>query len=99
LVRQLTEISLERGLLFGGGVFLIGLTLALWETYAWVLSGFAAREPTQLMREVIPSISMMVTGAELTLASLFVSIARLGTPARAAATEPAASTTLASAKA
>jgi hypothetical protein len=78
IVTRIADVSLERGLLFGGAVFLAGVGWVAYEAYSWAASGFAAREPTQLMRELIPSLSLLVTGAELALAALFLSIARLG---------------------
>lgn len=78
LVIKLAETSLERGLLSGAAIFGTGLCWSAWEASAWVASGFAARDPTLLMRDLIPALSMMVMGVEIALAALFLSIARLG---------------------
>lgn len=78
MVLKIAETSLERGLIAGAAIFGVGLCWSASETSAWVASGFAAREPTLLMRDLIPALSLMVMGVEIALAALFLSIARLG---------------------
>lgn len=78
VVRRITEAPLEFGLLVGAAICCTGLLLSAWETYVWIASGFAARDPTFLMRDLIPALCLMVMGVEIALAALFVSIARLG---------------------
>jgi hypothetical protein len=78
MVLKIAETSLERGLIAGAAIFGVGLLWSAWETSSWIASGFAAREPTLLMRDLIPALSLMVMGVEIVLAALFLSIARLG---------------------
>jgi glycosyltransferase involved in cell wall biosynthesis len=77
-VRRIAEAPMERGLLVGGAICCSGIFLSAWETYVWIASGFAARDPTLLMRDLIPALCLMVMGVEIALAALFISIARLG---------------------
>jgi glycosyltransferase involved in cell wall biosynthesis len=82
VVEWLTRQPLERFLAAGACIFLTGLAWAAVEAYAWASAGFPAREPTQLMRHLIPAVSLIITGLETALAALFMSIAQLGDPAR-----------------
>ncbi|MCA3217086.1 MAG: glycosyltransferase family 2 protein [Burkholderiales bacterium] len=69
---------LEWFLAGGAALFVTGALFSSLEALSWATAGFPAREPTQLMRHLIPSVSLLIAGAEVTLAALFLSIARLG---------------------
>lgn len=74
------ELTLERCLLAGGLVFLVGVAVSLYAVTVWVGTGFGSLEPRATMRWVIPSVTLLAVGGELAL-SAFV-IEALRQPAR-----------------
>lgn len=63
--------SLERGLVLGAFVFLVGLGGAIYTLLVWQSTGFHDLFPAQLMRVAIPSGLLMTLGVEIGLASFF----------------------------
>ncbi len=80
IYRFLRTFTLERGLIAGGGMFLLGLAFAVASLVEWQLTGFRALDPSRTMRTIIPALTMIVTGVELGIASLFLGV--LGLPAK-----------------
>lgn len=67
--RFLKGFTLERGILLGlllGGV---GFALAAYSVISWAQASLAALEPSVVMRVAIPSVTLMLTGAEIILSS------------------------------
>jgi glycosyltransferase involved in cell wall biosynthesis len=69
----LRSFSLEKGIILGLGIFLAGLGLAGYSVALWSDSGLATLEPRQIMRIVIPSVTLLVAGAEIVFASFILS--------------------------
>jgi glycosyltransferase involved in cell wall biosynthesis len=67
--RFLRVFTLERGILLGLLLGAGGLGLAVYSVTAWAQAHLAALEPTILMRVAIPSVTLMVTGAEIIFSS------------------------------
>jgi glycosyltransferase involved in cell wall biosynthesis len=77
LQRLLRWVTLERGLLAGLGVALLGLIWSAAAFWRWRETGFGALDPRVVMRDTIPAAALMVAGMELFLASFLLSVLRL----------------------
>jgi hypothetical protein len=77
LQRLLHGLTLERGLLIGLGVALLGLIWSATAFWRWRETGFGALDPRVVMRDTIPAATLMVAGMELFLASFLLSVLRL----------------------
>src|SRR5215831_16619246 len=75
--RLLRWVTLERGLLFGVGIALLGLIWSATTFWRWSETGFGALDPRVVMRDTIPAATLMVAGMELFLASFLLSVLRL----------------------
>ena len=64
-----SRFSLERGIVAGAGIALAGFALAAYSLWIWVSTGFSALDPRDVMRIVIPSLTLSVIGIELVLSS------------------------------
>jgi glycosyltransferase involved in cell wall biosynthesis len=69
LERLLQSLTLERGLILGSAMFLVGLWLSWQAVQSWGALGWGALDPTQTMRLTIPAAGLMLAGAELAFAS------------------------------
>ncbi|MEO7206145.1 MAG: glycosyltransferase family 2 protein [Steroidobacteraceae bacterium] len=67
--RFLSAFTLERGILLGLLLGAGGLGLAVYSVTTWAQSHLAALEPTVVMRVAIPSVTLMLTGAEIIFSS------------------------------
>ena len=76
LERLLRLFSLERGLVFGFAVALVGLLWSAAAFWQWRETGFGALDPRVVMRDTIPASALMVGGMEIMLASFLLSIIR-----------------------
>ncbi len=63
-------MSLEKGLILGGSLFLIGLVLSIIITGEWVVDGFEERNPDVIMRTIIPA-SILMMGGVITMVFSF----------------------------
>ena len=66
--------NLERGLVFGAAMFLVGLVLLLSSVNQWRLSDFGGLDYAHTMRWVIPGVTVTVLGFETVLNCFFGSI-------------------------
>jgi glycosyltransferase involved in cell wall biosynthesis len=71
--RFVSRFSLERGIVIGAVVALTGFMFAAYSLWIWVSTGFADLEPRDVMRIVIPSLTLSVIGIELVLSSFVIS--------------------------
>jgi glycosyltransferase involved in cell wall biosynthesis len=71
--RFLAAFSLEKGIILGLVVFLAGLAFAAYSVALWSDAGLARLEPREIMRIVIPSVTLLVAGAEVMFASFILS--------------------------
>jgi glycosyltransferase involved in cell wall biosynthesis len=67
--RFLRAFTLERGILLGLLLGAGGLGLAAYSLTTWAQAHLAALEPTVVMRVAIPSVTLMLTGAEIIFSS------------------------------
>lgn len=69
LTRFLRVFTLERGILSGLALGLIGLGLAAYSVDSWIHTRLGALDPAVMMRVAIPSVTLMLSGAEIVFAS------------------------------
>ena len=67
-------VTLERGLMIGCAVTLMGLAGSVCAFLAWGHSSFGALVPSSMMRLVIPSLTLLAAGFHLMFASFFLGI-------------------------
>ena len=71
LKRVLKRVTLETGLLLGGGLFLMGLAGCAWITWQWAASGFGE---LQAVRQVLFWSMWLFLGLQLIFSSFFLSM-------------------------
>jgi len=69
LARFLRVFTVERGILTGLSLGLLGLGLAVYSLENWAHTRLAALDPATMMRIAIPSVTLMLAGAEIVFAS------------------------------
>lgn len=69
LARFLNVFTLERGIMLGLSLGLAGLGLAVYSVLNWAHAHLAALDPTTMMRVAIPSVTLMLAGAEIIFSS------------------------------
>jgi glycosyltransferase involved in cell wall biosynthesis len=72
--RFLRTFTLERGILIGFVLGGAGLTLAVYSVASWAHARLAALDPTVVMRVAIPSVTLMLAGAEIIFASFLLEL-------------------------
>jgi glycosyltransferase involved in cell wall biosynthesis len=65
---------LERGLLIGIILLILGVALAFWAFSIWAQSQFGDINPRQTMRIAIPSVTIIIIATQIIFSSFFVSI-------------------------
>jgi glycosyltransferase involved in cell wall biosynthesis len=76
--------NLERGVLAGLGVGMIGLVMLVGVVWRWAEVSFGELDPYVTMRRVIPAVVLMMLGAQTVFASFFLSILGLRSGRRGA---------------
>ncbi len=71
--RFVSRFSLEKGIALGAVVAVAGFVLAAYSLWIWATTGFSNLEPRDIMRIVIPSLTLSVTGIEIVLSSFVLS--------------------------
>lgn len=74
VVRLWRTLTLERGIVVGASILAAGLGLAAYSVSLWVETHLAALDPTAMMRYAIPSVTLMIAGAEIVFASFVLSL-------------------------
>jgi glycosyltransferase involved in cell wall biosynthesis len=69
LARFLRAFTLERGILLGLALGMAGFGLAVYSVESWMHARLAALDPATMMRVAIPSVTLMLAGAEIIFAS------------------------------
>ncbi len=78
LTRFFRVVTLEKGLIFGGGMFITGTFLLLGAVNQWRLASFGHLDYEQTMRWVIPGVTLTALGFQTILGSFFLSILGMG---------------------
>ena len=74
LARFLRVFTLERGILLGLTLGLAGLGVAIYSVQSWAHAQLAALDPAMMMRVAIPSVTLMLAGAEIVFASFLLGL-------------------------
>lgn len=77
--RLFKYFNLERGLILGTLMIILGLALAVWALAIWAQVQFGEIEPRSTMRIVIPSFSIIIMGTQVVFSSFFLSILGIST--------------------
>lgn len=64
-------LSLEAGLLLGGGLFALGLLWSIGLVQQWGTAGFGPLPPSEGMRAAIPAVTLMIAGMQAMAGTLF----------------------------
>ena len=67
-------VTLETGLIVGGVLILLGLTGSVAATLGWSEVDFGELNPSEVLRQVIPSVLAIALGFQIVLASFFLSV-------------------------
>ena len=82
--RFLKIFTLERGMVVGLTIGLAGFLVAVYSVEVWVAARLAALDPQAMMRIAIPSVTLMIAGAEIIFASFVLSFIDVQPDRRAA---------------
>ena len=66
--------TLEKGLLTGAALTIVGLTGSIYSLTEWGLEWFGPLDPSRTLRIVIPSILSLILGLQIILSSFFLSV-------------------------
>ena len=72
--RILKNISMEHGLIVGVILLLLGGTGSCYTLLYWIKQSFGPLIPTEIMRILIPSITLLILGMQLILPGFFIFI-------------------------
>ena len=64
-------VTLEKGLVLGVGLLLLGLLWSVGLVYQWGATGFGPLDPSEAMRAVIPAVTLMIIGTQAAAGALF----------------------------
>jgi hypothetical protein len=67
-------VTLELGLALGFAMFVAGVIGAVLAVLAWRANGFGPLDAVAAMRVVIPSVTLMILGAQGVMGSFFLSV-------------------------
>jgi len=67
-------IDLEKGLILGTILLLMGIAGSIYAFFAWVFHAFGPLSPSHMMRLVIPSVTSLYLGFQIILSSFFLSV-------------------------
>jgi glycosyltransferase involved in cell wall biosynthesis len=88
-------VNLEIGLVLGAVLLAAGLLVATLALDAWRAAEFRTLEPRQVMRQMIPAVTLLTVGAQTIFASFFLSILGLRKKSPAVSDRPEASSRIA----
>jgi hypothetical protein len=74
LARFLRAFTVERGVLLGVSLGLVGLGLAVYSVDAWMRVRLGPMDPVTAMRAVITSVTLMIAGGEILFASFLLGL-------------------------
>jgi len=76
--RRIAAVSLERGLIVGGVLILVGIIGSIWALGAWRASAFGPLNVSSVSRITVPSLVAIAAGVQIVFGSFFISILQIG---------------------
>lgn len=70
----LASFGLEKAIIFGAGLIIVGVISSVSLSKDWFLGGFSPQKPEELMLYVIPSVMVIIVGINITLFSFLYSV-------------------------
>jgi hypothetical protein len=67
-------VTLERGLMIGGFLLLVGVATGIYALSSWNVAGFGPLRPTETMRLVIPSTTAILLAFQVSYGAFFISV-------------------------
>lgn len=80
LARFLRIFTLERGVLLGASLGTGGVALAAYSVFNWAHADLGALNPVTMMRVAIPSVTLVLAGAEILFASFLLALIDVSPP-------------------
>ena len=74
LIKFLSKITLEKGLLFGGFLTIVGIGLTIYSMMLWEKRGWGNLDPVKIMPITIPAVYFIIMGVQIVFASFFLGI-------------------------
>ncbi|VVC76493.1 Undecaprenyl-phosphate 4-deoxy-4-formamido-L-arabinose transferase [Aquicella siphonis] len=72
--RLLEKFTLEKGIILGFILALLGVGGSLLSVYLWMKAQFGSLVPGEMMRIAIPSVTLMIVGSQIIFASFFLNL-------------------------
>lgn len=82
LARFLRVFTLERGIFLGSVLGMSGFALAIYSIETWARDRLGALDPVTMMRIAIPSVTLMLAGAEILFASFLLGLIDVRPPVK-----------------
>jgi glycosyltransferase involved in cell wall biosynthesis len=77
MTRWLDQLTLERGVVVGSFLVILGFGLSLTAVGVWGERSFGALDPSRTLRLIIPAVVSLTLGCQIILSSFFLSVLRL----------------------
>lgn len=77
LERWIRRLTLERGLVTGAALVILGLGLSVAAVGLWGEQGFGALDPSSTLRVIVPAVVSLTLGCQIVLSSFFLSVLQL----------------------
>nr|WP_254639071.1 glycosyltransferase family 2 protein [Cohnella sp. GbtcB17] len=77
MIKMLRKFTLEKGVITGGILLLVGLIGSIWALFEWGAESFGDLIPSTMMRITIPSLTLVIIGAQIMFSSFLISILNL----------------------
>lgn len=74
IIKLFSKITLERGLLVGGILTLIGIGLTIYAMELWQMKKWGNLDPVKVMPITIPAVYLIIIGVQILFASFFLGI-------------------------
>jgi uncharacterized membrane protein YidH (DUF202 family) len=68
------KVNLERGLILGATLILVGLICSVYSILTWKRTHFGILNPAHTLRIIIPAITSLIIGVQIVFSSFFLSV-------------------------
>ena len=74
IIKFLSKITLEKGLVIGLLFFIIGIGLTIYAIILWKTRGWGNLDPLKVMPITIPAVYLIIMGMQIAFASFFLGV-------------------------